>query len=112
MKPSFGGVSGAKLWGKVIRQLRADRNIVLWVACQEMEATLVGRTLRVTANDDAGYQAIVKESNLATLSKTVKSIGDFEVEVVKAGEKAIDGFASEVEKVKNAFPSANIKIED
>ncbi len=112
IKPSIGGMSGSKLWGKVIRQLRADKNIMLWVACQEMEATLVGRTLRIIASDDAGYQAIVKESNLATLSKTVKAIGDFEVEVVKAGEKPIDRFASEVEKVKNAFPNANIKIED
>lgn len=112
IKPSVSGMSGGKLWGKVIRQLRADRNIMLWVACQEMEATLVGRTLRIMANDDAGYQAVVKESNLATLSKTVKSIGDFEIEVVKAGEKPIDGFPSEVEKVKNAFPNANIKIED
>lgn len=112
IKPSASGMSGGKLWGKVIRQLRADRNIMLWVACQEMEATLVGRTLRIMANDDAGYQAIVKESNLATLSKTVKMVGDFDVEVVKAGAKPIDGFPSEVEKVKNAFPGANIKIED
>ena len=112
IKPSAGGMSGGKLWGKVIRQLRADKNIVLWVACQEMDATLVGRTLRIIANDDAGYQAIVKESNLATLSKTVKSLGDFEVEVVKAGAKPTDGFDSQVEKVRNAFPGANIKIED
>ena len=112
IKPSLGGMSGAKIWGKVIRQLRADRNIVLWVACQEMEATLVGRTLQVTASDDAGYQAVVKESNLATLAKTVKAIGDYEIEVVKAGARPVDGFAGEVEKVKNAFGNANIKIED
>lgn len=112
IKPSMGGMTGGKLWGKVIRQLRADKNIVLWVACQEMDATLVGRTLRIMANDDAGYQAIVKESNLATLSKTVKAIGDYEVEVVKAGAKPVDGFDSEVEKVKSAFKGVNIKVED
>ncbi len=112
MKPSLGGMSGGKLWGKVIRQLRADKNIMLWVACQEMDATLVGRTLRIIANDDAGYQAIVKESNLATLSRTVKSLGDYEVEVVKAGEAVKDGFEGEVEKVKKAFGNANVIIED
>ena len=112
IKPSLGGMSGGKLWGKVIRQLRADRNIVLWVACQEMEATLIGRTLRIIANDDAGYQAVVKENNLATLSKTVKAMGDYEIEVVKAGAKPVDGFAGEVEKVKSVFANANIKIED
>ena len=112
IKPSLGGMSGSKLWGKVIRQLRADGNIMLWVACRDMEATLVGRTLKISASDDSSYQAIVKESNLATLSKTIKTLGDYEVEVLKAGASTVDEFSSQVQKVKNAFSGANIKIED
>ena len=114
VQTSAGGMSGAKLWGKVIRQLRADKHIMLWVACQEMEAKLVGRTLKIIANDDSGYQAIVKDANLSVLANTVKSIGDYEVEVVKGSgdDEPTDGFDADVEKVKNAFGGATIKIED
>ncbi|MDY2879433.1 MAG: DNA polymerase III subunit gamma/tau [Candidatus Borkfalkiaceae bacterium] len=82
-----GGMSASRLWGTVIRKLRAGGNIMLWVACQEMKATLSGRTLRIVAQDAGGYQAITKESNLAVLSETVRSVGDYEVEVVMEGEE-------------------------
>lgn len=107
-----GGMNGGKLWGRVIRQLRLEKNIVLWVACQEMDAKLVGNTLRIIANDDSGYQAVVKESNLAILSKTVKSLGDYEVEIVKAGEVKTDSFTSEVKKVKKTFSGVPVNVED
>ncbi|MBQ7373763.1 MAG: DNA polymerase III subunit gamma/tau [Clostridia bacterium] len=105
-------ISGGKLWGRVIRQLRLEKNIVLWVACQEMDAKLVGKTLRIIANDDAGYQAVVKENNLAILSKTVKSIGDYDIEIVKAGEEKVDTFTSEVEKVKKTFSGVTVNVEE
>ena len=105
-------MSGGKLWGRVIRQLRLEKNIVLWVACQEMDAKLVGNTLKIVANDDAGYQAVVKESNLSILSRTVKSIGDYEIEIVKAGEEKVDSFTSEVEKVKKTFSGVSVKVEE
>ena len=107
-----GAMSGGKLWGRVIRQLRLEKNIVLWVACQEMDAKLVGNTLKIVANDDAGYQAVVKESNLSILSRTVKSIGDYEIEIVKAGEEKVDSFTSEVEKVKKTFSGVSVKVEE
>ena len=107
-----GGMSGAKIWGKVIRGLRANKNIMLWVACQEMEAKLVGRTLKIIATDDSGYQAVVKENNLAVLSSIVKSVGDFDVEVVKAGEDSKDGFSNDVEAVKKVFSGVKINVED
>ena len=79
-----------------------------------MDAKLVGRTLKIIANDDSGYQAIVKEANLSVLAKTVKSFGDYEVEVVKGGgdDGPTDGFDADVEKIKSAFGGATIKIED
>ncbi|MBE5741785.1 MAG: DNA polymerase III subunit gamma/tau [Clostridiales bacterium] len=114
LKPStdVGGMTAGKIWGRVVRQLRADKNIVLWVACQEMEARLSGRTLKIIANDDAGYQAVIKEANLLALSKTVKSIGDYDVEIVKNGEESVDEFTENVEKVKNTFSGITVKVED
>lgn len=103
-EPPAGGMSASRLWGTVIRKLRAGGNIMLWVACQEMKASLSGRTLRIVAQDDSGYQAITKESNLAVLSETVKGIGDYEVEVVKeGGGTAEDRTAADAKTLEHDF---------
>ena len=97
---------------KAINSFRADKNIMLWVACQEMDAKLVGRTLKIIAGDDSGYQAVIKENNLAILSKTVKSIGDYDVEVVRGEIGGDDDFESDVEKVKTTFSGTPVKVEE
>ena len=108
------GMNAGKLWGTVIRKLRAEKQIVLWIACQEMTATLNGRTLVVRASDDAGYNAVTKQANLEILSKIVKSVGDFEVEIRKSNGEAENKskFDEDVEKVKNVFGSEVVKVED
>lgn len=108
------GISAGKLWGTVIRKLRAEKQIVLWIACQEMTATLNGRTLVVRASDEAGYNAVTKQANLEILSKIVKSAGDFEVEIRKSNGEAENKskFDEDVEKVKNVFGSTVVKVED
>ena len=103
-------MSSSRLWGTVIRKLRAGGNIMLWVACQEMKASLSGRTLRIVAQDDSGYQAITKESNLAVLSETVKGIGDYEVEVVKEGGGTSEDRTEEVAKTLEHDFGAPVKI--
>ena len=108
------GMNAGKLWGTVIRKLRAEKQIVLWIACQEMTATLNGRTLVVRACDEAGYNAVTKQANLEILSKIVKSVGDFEVEIRKSNGEAENKskFDEDVEKVKNVFGSTVVKVED
>ena len=108
------GINAGKLWGTVIRKLRAEKQIVLWIACQEMTATLNGRTLVVRASDEAGYNAVTKQANLEILSKIVKSVGDFEVEIRKSNGEAENKskFDEDVEKVKNVFGSTVVKVED
>lgn len=108
-----GGVSAGRIWGTVVRKLRADRNIVLWVACQEMEAQLSGRTLKVIATEESGYNAVIKEQNLQTLIDTVKTVGDYDVEVsLKKQDDGANAFESGVEQIKKTFGAADIEIKD
>ena len=115
LKPTSnaGGISGSKLWGSVIRKLRAEKNVILWIACQEMDAKLVGRKLKVFANDDSGYSAIVKQNNLEALARTVKSFGDYDIEICKAGEDVgVSDFEKDVESVKKTFSGIPVNVED
>ena len=107
------GMSAGRIWGTVVRKLRADRNIVLWVACQEMEAQLSGRTLKVIATEESGYNAVIKEQNLQTLIDTVKTVGDYDVEVsLKKQDDGANAFESGVEQIKKTFGAADIEIKD
>ena len=108
-----GGMSAGRIWGTVVRKLRADRNIVLWVACQEMEAQLSGRTLKVIATEESGYNAVIKEQNLQTLIATVKTVGDYDVEVsLKKQDDGANAFESGVEQIKKTFGATTLEIKD
>lgn len=108
-----GGMSAGRIWGTVVRKLRADRNIVLWVACQEMEAQLSGRTLKVIATEESGYNAVIKEQNLQTLIATVKTVGDYDVEVsLKKQDDGTNAFESGVEQIKKTFGATTLEIKD
>ncbi len=105
-----GNMSAGRLWGTVVRKLRADRNIMLWVACQDMTAKLDGRTLKIIASDESGYNAVTKEQNLQTLVNTVKSIGDYDVKVELNTEKEVDDFEEGVNQIKRTFGVTDVKI--
>lgn len=113
--PAIGeGVSAGKIWGTVVRKLRAEKQIVLWIACQEMTAKLYGKTLKVTANDDAGFNAVTKSSNLEILSKIVRSVGDYDIEILKPVDAAEQKsqFEKDVDEVKKTFGEKYVKLED
>lgn len=107
-----GSMSAGKIWGAVIRKLRADKQIVLWIACQEMTAVLNGNVLVVKAADEAGYNAATKRANLEILSDAVKSIGDYEVEI-KGPDGSDDGksqFDKDVDKMIDTFGENVVKV--
>lgn len=105
-------MSAGRIWGTVVRKLRAEKQIVLWIACQEMTATLCGKTLKVAAADEAGYNAVTKASNLETLSKMVKAVGDYDIEIIRVNEDVKDGFEKDVDEVKRTFGANYVKVED
>lgn len=110
--PPAGNMSAGKIWGTVVRKLRADRNIVLWVACQDMTASLSGNTLVIAANDEPGYNAVIKEQNLQTLTATVRSVGNYNVKVVLAKDDKKDDFEEGVAAIKRNTGVSDVKIKD
>ena len=104
-KPKF---SDARVWGTVIRRLRAEKKIMLWIACQEQEAATVDGKFVITVDGENEYSTIAKPENLALIRGIIGEMITAEVEVVKRGEEKTDGFEKDVEKVKEAFPDVKI----
>lgn len=111
VKP-VGNMSAGRIWGTVVRKLRSDRNIVLWVACQDMTASLRGNTLVIAANDEAGYNAVIKEQNLSTLTAAVRSVGNYDVKVVLGKTEENDDFEESVATLKRKTGVTNVDIKN
>ena len=95
-------ISGARLWGTVVRRLRADKNIMLWIACQDLEAKTEGNKLCIIADGDNEYNLIKKPENLAILQNIVSETSDYKV-VVYHGEEVKDSFDDDVKKAEEVL---------
>ena len=79
-------VDAKRVWGTVVRKLRGlEGKTILWVACQEMSATLSGNTLYINAGGESEKNLLLKDGNLQTIKELASTFGDFEVAI--AGEE-------------------------
>ena len=95
-------ISGARMWGTVVRRLRADKNIMLWIACQDLEAKTEGNKLCIIADGDNEYNLIKKPENLAILQNIVSETSDYKV-VVYHGEEVKESFDDDVKKAEEVL---------
>lgn len=95
-------ISGARMWGTVVRRLRADKNIMLWIACQDLEAKAEGNKLCIIADGDNEYNLIKKPENLAILQNIVSETSDYKV-VVYHGEEVKESFEDDVKKAEEVL---------
>ena len=95
-------ISGARMWGTVVRRLRADKNIMLWIACQDLEAKTEGNKLCIIAEGDNEYNLIKKPENLAILQNIVSETSDYKV-VVYHGEEVKESFEDDVKKAEEVL---------
>ena len=80
-------VDGKRIWGTVVRKLRnTEGKTILWVACQEMSATVSGNTLLINAGSESGEKLLQKEENLSFISEIVKTFGNFEIKLLNGNE--------------------------
>ena len=102
--------SDARIWGVVIRRLRADKNIMLWIACQEQEARTQGDNFCIFVEGDNEYNLISKPENVEIIKNIVSEMTPLGVKIVKKGEPIGDGFEDDINKAREIL--GDIKIEN
>ncbi|MBR6736821.1 MAG: DNA polymerase III subunit gamma/tau [Clostridia bacterium] len=101
--PTFNATNldGKKIWGGIVRKLRSSPDkTILWVACQEMTASVEGTVLSVNANSESEAKLIKNPTNLNALLEFAKAFGITEVKVSVTSETLIK---ADPEKVKQFF---------
>lgn len=106
-------VPDARLWGTVIRKLRAEKHIMLWIACQELDAKVEGESLVIYAEGENEYNLLVKKESLETLQSIVSPLAPYRVKIVGAHKEQTedDKFRKDAESV-NAMFDGKVDIKD
>ncbi len=116
-KPTQAEVAGGnadKVWGAILKQLRTDKQIMLWVACQDVSVKVSGNFILVIAPSDNEYNLLSKPENIAKLSAYAEVHGYEGVKIVKDKSEELNASAldEETNQVKEAFQGSPLKIED
>ena len=107
IKPKF---SDARIWGVVLRQLRAEKNYMLWVACQEQEARSSGDSFCVYVEGDNEYNTIIKPENAAKISAIIAEMTPLSLKIIKRGENTDEkDFEKDIIKARDILGDVEIK---
>jgi hypothetical protein len=78
---------GRKIWGIVVRKLRQVKNkIMLWVACQEMTATIIGNNLVVAVNGDSERALLEDQENRSIIQNIISEFGAYNLVIKSQSE--------------------------
>ncbi len=103
-----------KAWGAILRKLRQDKEIMLWVACQDVAVKSTGSVVLIDAPGENEFALLSKSDNLIKLTKYVSEYGYTEVRILKddGDKELLKEENAEVEKVQEFFNGERLKIED
>ena len=101
-------LNGKRIWGTVIRQLRANNSLMLWTACQDADVKVAGDKLIVYVDGENEVTLFNKNDNLKTLQNIVSGICPLKVEIAVRGQ-VIDELAADVERIKRDFTNVTIE---
>ena len=97
----YNSLDSKKVWGGIVRKLRSSPDkTILWVACQEMTASVQGNVLTVNAGSENEAKLIKSPENIKALLEIAKAFSITEVKVEVKTEKII---GANPEKAKAFF---------
>lgn len=79
-----------RFWGSVLRQMRADKAIMLWVACQDVTAIARGSEIIVCAAGDNEYNLLTKPENSKKLEEYLLAAGASGMQIVRSVDETVN----------------------
>ena len=101
-------VNEMRVWGKLVRRLRAEKNIMMWIACQDAEPKVIGGKFVAFVNDENAYNLLTKPENMLLLGQIIREDCPLEFEIRRAGEK-VDTIDEDIKKLKDVLDDVEVK---
>ena len=110
------GTDPRKAWGAILKKLRDDKEIMLWVACQDVSSKIAGGKFYVIASGQSEYNLLSKPANAQKLGEYVKNECGLSLEVVddaaKISEEPSSAATSAFGENGAGTPAQNDQTED
>ena len=101
-------VDAKRTWGGIVRRLRTTPNkTILWVACQEMSASVDGGVLTICASTENEKKLLLSKDNYETLIEISK---DFGIEKINVEMKSGESQGEDPLKKAQAFFGDTLKV--
>ena len=108
-EPISVNIDGKRCWGAIVRKLRITPNkTILWVACQEMTASVQGTELTVFASNENEKNLLLSKDNFDTLLEIARGFG---IENIKVCIRSQEEGEAVIDKAKAFFGDA-LKIDN
>ncbi len=103
------GVDARKIWGTVVRRLRTTPGkIILWVACQEMTATISGNNFIIKVKNESEKILLEENENKTLITSLVNEFGSYNIIISLSGEDIAS--QDNTQKVTDFFGKDKITI--
>ena len=105
-------LDATRVWGALLRKLRSDKEIMLWVACQDVTVKASGEYLIVVAPGENEYDLLSRQENVNKLTNYLVSDGFKGVKIVKDinGELVEQQSDENSEQIKEYFDGEVLNI--
>ena len=98
-----------KIWGTVVRRLRTTPGkIILWVACQEMTATISGNNFIIKVKNESEKNLLEENENKTLITSLVNEFGSYNIIISLSGEDIAS--QDNTQKVTDFFGKDKITI--
>ena len=95
----------SRIWGAVLKSLRANSQIMLWIACQELDTKIEDQTLTILVDGDNEYNLLKKPESMEILQSTLQRHAPYKLVLKRVGavETEDDKFQRDAAEVNKRF---------
>jgi hypothetical protein len=95
----------SRIWGAVLKSLRANSQIMLWIACQELDTEIEGDVLTVLVDGENEYNLLKKPESMEILKTTLQQYAPYKLVLKRVGAVETDEekFIKDAQEVNKRF---------
>ena len=75
----------SRIWGAVLKSLRANSQIMLWIACQELDTKIEDQTLTILVDGENEYNLLKKPESMEILQETLQRHAPYKLVLKRVG---------------------------
>lgn len=104
--------SASEITGKLLYNLRASGNEMLWNVMQTVKISVSGNILTLSTKNEVDSSLIERTENKKAVAEALSEFAPFEIKTVYSGDKTLDKLDVEADRLKKIFGEDIVIVKD